>query len=85
MVCSFQIGLPLGKLIATLAETVKRTLRIYRSLEEANEAELLRTLGQSPQERVAEAVELILRVYGFTRESLKQRKPDTRVRITRYE
>jgi hypothetical protein len=68
-----------------VAEPVKRTLRIYRSLEEANEAELLRTIEQTPEERVAEAVELILRVYGFTRESLKQRKPDTRVRITRYE
>ncbi len=52
----------------------KLKLRIYKSFEEAAEAEALADSLQSPVERIRETVELILRVYGVTREQLKDRK-----------
>ena len=61
----------------------KPRLRIYNSFEEAAEAEARDAAEQSPIERIRETVELILRVYGVTREELMARKKTRRITIIR--
>jgi hypothetical protein len=63
----------------------KRKIRIYTSLEEQAEAEAADAAKQAPIERIRETVELILRVYGVTREELKNRKKSNRINIIRSE
>lgn len=60
----------------------KGTVRIYHSFEEAERADLQYAADQNPIERLRETVELILRVYGVTREMLLKQKPNNRVTIT---
>ena len=62
-----------------------KDIRIFNSFQEAEEYELLQVIKQDPVERIRETVELILRVYGFTRETLNMRPPDNTVKIIRYE
>ncbi len=56
-------------------------LSVFRSFEEAAEAEALADARQIPQERIKETVELILRVYGVTREELKARRNKLHINI----
>jgi|GEM_PF-3834730 len=60
-------------------------LRIFHSWEEMTQAEIEASLKQTPEERIRETVELILRVYGVTREELSNRKEKLKLTITRYE
>lgn len=57
-------------------EYKRREFKFFTSFEEMDEYDRLQTLKQSPEKRLQETVELILRVYGLTRESLKNRKRD---------
>lgn len=56
-----------------------RGLKFFNSFEEQKEYEIQEVLKQSPAQRIKETVELILRVYGFTRESLRKRMPDNTI------
>ncbi len=58
-------------------------LRIFKSFEEAAEADAADIANQAPVERLRETVELILRVYGVTREQLKARDKKFHINITR--
>ena len=58
-----------------------RDIHIFNSFEEQEEYELNEILKQSPAERIKHTVELILRAYGFTRESLRNRKQDNTIYI----
>jgi len=51
-------------------------LRIFKSFEEAVEAEALDNARKPPLEGLKETVELILRVYGVTREQLMERRKE---------
>ena len=62
-----------------------KKIRIYTSHEERAAAEAAESAGQTPVERLRETVELILRVYGVTREELAARKKSKRITITRYQ
>ena len=62
-----------------------KKIRIYYSFEEAAEAEAFASAEQSPEDRIRETVELILRVYGVSREELKSRKLDKHIKIIHYE
>lgn len=63
----------------------KNKIRIFHSFEEAEEAEIKDTLNQTPKERIAETVGLILRVFGITRDGLKKRKTNNSIKIIRYD
>ena len=59
-------------------------LRIYKSFEEAAQAEAQNAARQPPKERMKEAVELILRVYGVTQKQLNNRKGKLHIKIISY-
>ncbi|MGF1924327.1 MAG: hypothetical protein ACQUHE_09130 [Bacteroidia bacterium] len=59
---------------ATDAVSSPHRLKIFTSLEEAKQDEINYIINQSPIERLRQTVELILRIYNVTRESLKERK-----------
>ena len=59
----------------------KMKLRIFSSFEEAAEAEAADNARQAPLDRIKETVELILRVYGVTREELMNRKKNLKINI----
>lgn len=61
------------------------SIKIFSSFEEAEIFQIKSILKQSPAERIRDTVELILRVYGFTREQLKERKSDNKITILRRE
>ncbi|MES2703143.1 MAG: hypothetical protein V4649_10915 [Bacteroidota bacterium] len=58
-----------------------KRISIFTSFEDAARAEALVAAQQSPIERLRETVELILRVYGVTREELNNRKKSNRITI----
>jgi hypothetical protein len=60
-----------------------KTVHIYSNFEEAEAAQIKKVACQSPEERIKETVELILRAYGVTREELKDRKTNNTVTIHR--
>ena len=60
-----------------------RRLHIFKSFEEMEDAHYLELSRMDPIERLGKAVELILRVYGVTREELKMRERSNRIIITR--
>ena len=60
-----------------------KKLRVYHSFEEQAAAEALDAANQPPLERIRETVELILRVYGVTREQLVARRKKLHITITR--
>ena len=62
-----------------------KELRIFHSFEEVSKAESETIALQNPVQRLRNTVELILRAYGFTRESLKDRKPKNNLTINQYE
>jgi len=62
-----------------------KKVQIFHSFEEANDADAYEASQIPPADRIRQTVELILRVYGVSREELKNRKLDTRIKIIRYE
>ena len=74
-----------GKVKERAATYGKPVLRVFNSFKEAEDYDIQQTLKQDPVERIRETVELILRVYGFTRAELNQRPPDNTLKIIRYE
>ena len=66
---------------ATHSKKPSMRLRIFKSFEEANEADAFDSAMQPPVERLRETVELILRVYGVTREQLKARNKKRHINI----
>ena len=58
-------------------------LRVYHSFEEQKDDERKHSASLTPQERLKETVELILRTYGLTRESLSMRVSDNEGKITK--
>jgi hypothetical protein len=60
-------------------------INIFNSFEEASKKEIQDILEQPPIDRLRQTVELILRVYNVTRESLKERKSSNRIKIIRSE
>ena len=60
-------------------------LTFFNSFEEMEIDDINTVLKQSPAQRIKETVELILRIYGFTRESLKKRKPDNEIYFKNHE
>jgi len=62
---------------------VGKKIRIFKSFEEAEEAEAMDIAQQSPAERLRETVERILRVYGVTREQLVARHKKLHINIIR--
>jgi hypothetical protein len=67
------------------ANKKKMKLRIFRSFEEAAEAEAADDARKPPMEGLKETVELILRVYGVTREQLIANRKKMRLTIIRQE
>ena len=61
----------------------KMNLRIYKSFEEAAEAEARAAAMKPPMEGLRDTVELILRVYGVTREQLIKRRNKMHINIIR--
>ncbi len=59
--------------------------KIFSSFEEAEIFQIKSILKQTPAQRIKDTVELILRIYGVTREQLKERKRDNKVTILRRE
>ena len=57
----------------------KMKLRIFKSFEEAAEAEAQDAALRTPEQRIKDTVELILRVYGVTREEIKARNKKLRI------
>jgi hypothetical protein len=62
-----------------------RRIKIFNSLEESKQDEINYIINQSPIERLRQTVELILRVYNVTRESLKEKKQSNRITIIKRE
>ncbi|PQJ10251.1 hypothetical protein CJD36_016325 [Flavipsychrobacter stenotrophus] len=60
----------------------KPRIHIYRSFEEQAAEEAAAEAAYSPVERLRETVELILRVYGVTREELMSRPKSKRINFT---
>ncbi len=58
--------------------------RFFSSFEEEEQYHLQQVLKIPPVERIRQTVELILRVYGVTRQQLKERKPDNTITIRYY-
>lgn len=56
-------------------------IKIFNSLDESKQDEINYIINQSPIERLRQTVELILRVYNVTRESLKEKKQSNRITI----
>ncbi len=54
-------------------------IKTFASFEEQEKFNYEEVLKQKPLDRIRETVKLILRVYGFTRKSLKERKLDNRI------
>jgi hypothetical protein len=59
-------------------------LHVYRSFDEAAEAEALEAASKPPLERIRETVALILRTYNVTEEQLKARRKKWHINIIRY-
>lgn len=58
-------------------------LSVYTSFDDAAKRELADVLKQSPEDRIRETVQLILRVYGVTQEELNKRKRNMKITIVR--
>jgi hypothetical protein len=66
---------------ATPGVPVPNRIKIFNSLEESEQDKINYIINQSPVERLRQTVELILRVYNVTRESLKEKKHSKRINI----
>lgn len=60
-----------------------KVLTIYPTFEKMEEARILRAAACDPVKGLAETVELILRVYGTSREALKNRFKKNTITIFR--
>lgn len=58
-------------------------IRISYSFAEASEKEIENMISQSPVQRLKNAIELILRAYGTTRERLQMKRGDNKIKIKR--
>ena len=58
-------------------------LKIYNSFEEQEDDQRKYSASLTPIERLRQTVELIIRSYGYTRESLKSQDSDNKVTITK--
>ncbi len=58
-------------------------IRVYTSFDDAAKGELADILKQSPEDRIRETVQLILRVYGVTQEELNERTRNMKITIIR--
>lgn len=56
-------------------------LRVYKSFDDAADAEAKDAALKAPLDGIRETVALILRVYGVTTEELNNRKKDRRIHI----
>lgn len=56
-------------------------LRIFESFQQVDDFELRQSVAQNPEERIRETVQLIMRVYGVTEETLLKRKRNNKVTI----
>jgi hypothetical protein len=63
---------------------VRMKLQVYKSFEEQAAAEAAEAANQTPLDRIRETVELILRVYGVSREDLINRKKSNRIKVIQY-
>lgn len=62
-------------------QAINKTIKVFRSHEEAEDYSIDQVLNQDPQIRIRETVELILRVYGHSQESLKARTSNNKITI----
>ena len=69
---------------ASYGASKKMKLRIFKSFEEANEADAKEAALRTPEQRIKDTVELILRVYGVTREEIKARNKKLRINFTNH-
>ena len=60
-------------------------LKIYNSFEKQEDDQRKHSASLTPLERLKQTVELIIRSYGYTRESLKNLETDNKVTITKRE
>ena len=61
------------------AYKAKPRIRVFKSFEEAKEYEIQQIIEQDPIERLRNTVNLILRVYGVTREELENIPRDRKI------
>lgn len=62
----------------------KKEVRIFHSFEEAEAYDLKQMAMKDPIQNIIDTVDLILRVYGTSREELINRIPDNKIRIIHY-
>ena len=72
-----------GKLNEPSVTYTGKTIRVYDSFDAAAKGELADVLKQSPEDRIRETVQLILRVYGVTQEELNRRPKKMKITIVR--
>ncbi len=61
----------------------KHRIKFFKSFEEQELYELEQVIQQEPIDRVRETVDLIIRIYGFTRETLMERVPVNKITIVK--
>ena len=59
----------------------KKTITIFKSFEEQESYEINQVLLQSPEKRLSQTSVLIIRMFGFTREKLAERKPSGKIKF----
>lgn len=64
-----------------IIEYIKPPIKIFTSFKEAEDNQIDNVLQQSPEERIHETVELILRTYNTTRDELKKRDRSKTLKI----
>jgi len=64
------------------AATYGREIHVFDSFKEQEDFNNTYIINQSYTDRIKETVDLILKVYGYTRESLKKRKADNTIIFT---
>lgn len=67
----------------SISYQTKSRIISHNSFEAAEQAEIHFIINQSPLKRLQKTIELILRVYNSTRESLKHRRTNNRIKVSR--
>ncbi len=62
----------------------KKRIVFFNSFEEQEEYNASVAATQNPVERIKETVHLILRVYGFTQDTLRERKSSNEIIVDYY-
>ncbi len=52
---------------------INKAVTVFHSFEEMNDSDISEMAAMLPEDRIRQTVELILRVYGVTREDLEKR------------